>query len=38
MIIDAHMHLMEHLAPFCAKGEGRPVGNGVVRFATGEEV
>lgn len=38
MVIDAHMHLMEHLAPFCAKGEGRPIGNGKVRFATGEEV
>lgn len=38
MIIDAHMHLMEHLAPFCAKGEGRPIGNGKVRFATGEQV
>lgn len=38
MVIDAHMHLIEHIATFCAKGEGRPIGEGRVRMATGEEV
>lgn len=36
MIVDAHMHLMEHIATFCGRGEGRPIGGGKIRFATGE--
>ena len=38
MMIDAHMHLIEHINTFCGKGEGRPIGSGKIRIATGEEV
>ena len=38
MTIDAHMHLIEHIATFCGKGEGRPIGGGKIRMATGEKV
>lgn len=38
MVIDAHMHLIEHIATFCGKGEGRPIGSGKIRMATGEEL
>ena len=38
MIVDAHMHAIERLATFCGKGEGRPIGGGKVRMATGDVV
>ena len=37
-IIDAHAHIFEQLAGFGRRGEMRPLGNGRVQWATGEEV
>lgn len=36
-IIDAHVHIIERLAGYGAKGEARPIGKGRVRWASGEE-
>ena len=37
-IIDAHTHIFDVLAGFGSCGELRPIGNGVARWATGEEM
>jgi hypothetical protein len=37
MIIDAHTHVIEHIAGFGRKGESRAVGGGKARWVTGEE-
>lgn len=38
MIIDAHVHVFDRIWGYGRRGESRAVGNGVVRFATGEEM
>jgi hypothetical protein len=36
-IVDAHVHVIEHIAGFWRKGEFRAVGNGKARWIDGEE-
>ncbi len=37
-IIDAHTHVIEHIAGFGQRGELRPIGYGKARWANGEEI
>ncbi len=37
-VIDAHAHVIEHIAGLGRKGESRAVGNGMARWIDGEEV
>ena len=36
--IDAHAHIFERIASFGKCGELRPIGNGVCRWANGDEM
>lgn len=37
-IIDAHAHIFERIGSFGKRGELRPIGNGMCRWANGEEI
>jgi predicted TIM-barrel fold metal-dependent hydrolase len=37
VVVDAHTHVIEHIAGYGRKGESRAVGNGTVRWADGDE-